>query len=205
MAEPMVEHLFKNLPGIYREGGQQSYTYRLTSLFADVLEELEDEVDGIHNLLNAQETPAKFLSWLASWVALELDETWSEEKRRDLIGKIVHLYKWRGTIEGIKTFVEIYTGISPQIVEPFRSGWRIGVVSTVGQDTKIFQQQEDPHCFSVLVNSFEPLTTEEKQKVMAVVEIEKPAHTKVIHYGWLDEFWLLGLRSTVGIDMKVGG
>ncbi|MHC5059061.1 MAG: hypothetical protein ACYTKD_30770, partial [Planctomycetota bacterium] len=36
-----------------------------------------------------------------------------------------------------------------------------------------------------------------------IVEREKPAHTKVIHYGWVAKFWQVGERSTVGIDAKV--
>ena len=77
--------------------------------------------------------------------------------------------------------------------------------STVGVDTRVYELAEMAHCFSVFVNSFEELSPEEKQKVIAIVETEKPAHTKVIHYGWVARFWQLGVRSTVGVDMKVGG
>ncbi len=83
--------------------------------------------------------PAAFLPWLASWVALVLDETWPVEKRREHISKAVELYRWCGTIRGIKTFVEIYTGMVPNIIEAFRSGWQVGVRSTVGVGTKIYQ------------------------------------------------------------------
>jgi len=147
----------------------------------------------------------EFLPWLASWVALVLDETWSVEKRRRLIGEAVELYRWRGTIRGIKTFVEIYTGIVPEIIEPFKAGWRVGVRSTVGVDTRIYVVGDDPHCFSVIVRSFEELTPEEKQRIMHVVEIEKPAHTKVIHFGWSARYWQVGVRATVGLTTKVGG
>jgi hypothetical protein len=50
----------------------------------------------------------------------------------------------------------------------------------------------------------EELSDEEKQRVRAIVETEKPAHTKVIHYEWFASFWRLGVQSTVGIDVKVG-
>ena len=40
------------------------------------------------------------------------------------------------------------------------------------------------HSFSVVVHSPAELTPEEKQKVVGIVETEKPAHTKVTHYGW---------------------
>ncbi|MHC5058675.1 MAG: hypothetical protein ACYTKD_28790, partial [Planctomycetota bacterium] len=38
-----------------------------------------------------------------------------------------------------------------------------------------------------------------------IVEREKPAHTRVIHYGWVAKFWQVGVRSTVGVDTKAGG
>jgi len=205
MKESFTDYLFKNLPAIYREDGKEGYLYRFLSLFGDILQKLEDEIDGIHNYLSPERTRTDFLPWLASWTALELDETWPESKRRELIKKIVDLYKWRGTIEGIKIFVEIYTGIRPEIIEPFKTGWRIGIVSTIGEDTKIYEAREDPHSFSVIVNSFEKLTPEQKRKIMAVVELQKPAHTRVIHYGWYHSFWQVGVRSTVGIDIETGG
>ena len=204
MKETYTDYLFRNLPTIYREDGKTGYPYRLLSLFGDVLQELEFEIDGLHNYLNPERTRAEFLPWLASWVALALDETWPESRRRELITRIVDLYKWRGTIEGIKTFVEIYTGIRPEIIEPFKTGWRIGVYSTIGEDTKIYEAREDPHSFSVIVNSFEKLSFEQKRKIMAVVELQKPAHTRVIHFGWYEGFWQVGVRSTIGADIEGG-
>lgn len=205
MAESFTDYLYKNLPAIYQENGKQGYLYRFLSLFGDVLQEFENKVDGIHNYLNPERTRTELLPWLASWTALELDETWSESKRRELIKNIVDLYKWRGTIKGIKLFVEIYTGIRPEIIEPFKEYWRIGVQSTIGKDTKIYKTGEDPHSFSLVVNSFEELSLEQKRKIKAVVELQKPAHTKVIYYAWFVGFWQIGVRSTVGLNIKTGG
>ena len=108
------------------------------------------------------------------------------------------------TIKGIQAFVEIYTGIKPVIVEPFKAGWRIGVDAVLGVNTRIYEPAEDAHCFSVIVVSNEEIPDEEKRRVMAIVEIQKPAHTKVTHYEWYASFWRLGIQSTVGVDLKVG-
>jgi len=206
MPESFTDYLFKNMPAMYRETGKQSHVYGLVSLMGDVLQGAEDEIDGIHNLLNPQKTRVEFLDWLASWVALGLDDTWSETKRRRLISRIVELYKLRGTVEGIKTFVEIYTDIRPEIIEPFSQGWIVGLRSTIGVDTKVFELREAPaHCFWVKVNSFEELLPKQKEKVMAVVDLQKPAHTKVLGYEWSASFWQVGARSTIGVDTKVGG
>ena len=184
MAKPYTDHLFDSLPAAYRREGKEGFLYRMLLLFGEVLAGVEEKVDGIHNHLSPVRAPAAFLPWLASWVALVLDETWPVEKRREHISKAVELYRWRGTIRGIKTFVEIYTGMVPDIIEAFRSGWQVGVRSTVGVDTKIYELVEDVHSFSVIVRSQVELTPEEKQKITAIVETEKPAHTQVTHYGW---------------------
>ena len=204
MPQSMTDYLFESLPAIYRKEGRNGFVYRLLSLFGDAVAEVEDKVDGIHNYLSPVRAPEAFLPWLATWVALVLDETWSVEKRRLLIREAVNLYKWRGTIKGLKTFVEIYTGMTPEINEHFNSGWQIGVRSTIGEDTRIYDLAEDAHCFSVIVKSFEELPQDKRAKIVAVIEAEKPAHTKVIHYGWSAFFWQLGVRTTVGIDMRVG-
>lgn len=205
MKRTFSEYLFDSLPEIYQTDGQSGFLYRFLSLFGEVLQELEYKVDDLHNQLNPALARGDLLPWLASWVALSLDETWPESRRRELIRNAVNLYKWRGTIKGIKTFVEIYTGVRPEILEPFRTGWRIGVWSVFEEDTKIYEIPENPHSFSVIVNSFQDLTPEQKQKIMAVIELQKPAHTKVIHYVWFASYWHLGVRSTVGIDMVTGG
>jgi phage tail-like protein len=205
MPKPYTDHLYDGLPAEYRAQDRDRFLYRMLSLFGDAIAEVEDKVDGIHDCLSPERAPAEFLPWLSSWVAFVLDETWSVEKRRRLIREALELYRWRGTIRGIQGFVEIYTGIVPEIVEPFNACWQVGVRSTVGEDTKVYEIGEDPHCFSVIVNSFEELAPQEKQKIVDIVEHEKPAHTKVIHYGWVAKFWQVGVRSTVGLDAKVGG
>lgn len=205
MPERAQDTLFRLLPGVYRREGKDGLTYRLLGLFADVLEEIEDEIYGVHHQLNAQRADARFLPWLASWVALLLDETWEESKRRDLIRRIVQLYTIRGTVEGIRQFVEIYTGIKPEIVEEFGAGWRIGVRSTVEVDTRIYGTwEENAHRFSVLVKTFEEFDLDRREKVRERVLIEKPAHTQLVHVGFFASFWQVGVRSTLGVDTKVG-
>jgi len=205
MSKPYAEHIYDALPARYRAQDKTGFLKGLASLFGDMLAECEDKIDGIHDHLSPERAGPEFLPWLSSWVALQLDETWPLEKRRQLIREALELYRWRGTIRGIRRFVEIYTGLVPDIVEPFKTFWRVGVRSTVGEDTRVSAPGLDPHCFSVIVNSFDELTAREKQKVIDIVEREKPAHTKVIHYGWVAKFWQTGVRSTVGIDAKVGG
>ena len=61
-----------------------------------------------------------FLSWLASWVGLTLDRHWPEQRRRNLLKYAWKLYKLRGTPEGLRLHIQLYTGIEPQILEHFK-------------------------------------------------------------------------------------
>jgi len=206
MPETVQDTLFQSLPGIYRREGQSGFIYRLLGLFADVLEKLEHEIYGLGQKLSPIRAEANFLPWLASWVALTFDETWEASKQRNLIQNIVHLYTTRGTVEGICRFVEIYTGIKPEIMEECHAGWRIGVRSSIGLDTKIYDTAEDcAHRFSVLIRTFETFDAERREKIQKRVLIEKPAHTQLVHVGWLASYWQIGVRSSIGMDTKVGG
>ena len=80
-----------------------------------------------------------FLPWLATWIALVLDEEWDEDKRRRLLGEAMELYQWRGTVYGMKRYLEIYTGLGPDDIDIRESrrpaGMQIGVASRIGFKT----------------------------------------------------------------------
>ena len=206
MSLSVQDTLFQSLPQVYQKEGKGSLTYRLLGLFGEVLERLEDKILGLHRQLNPLETDSEFLPWLASWVSFVLDETWEESKRRQLIARIVLLYRLRGTEQGLRAFVEIYTGIKPDIIEESLDGWRVGFTSTVGEDLRVFGTfQENAHRFSVLVKTFEIFDDERKAKIRERVLIEKPAHTQLVHVAFFPSFWRIGVRSTLGVDTKMGG
>lgn len=206
MPTPFADTLYEKLPAIYRLEDKTTFLKRFLELFGDVLDGLEDTVYGFHHQLNALRCDEKFLPWLASWVALTLDEGWDTEKRRALIGRAIQLYRRRGTIPGIQEFVEVYTGLKPDIKEEFGQGWRVGLRSTLGIDTRVYGTwEENAHRFWVIINLFENIAEELFNKVKQVVEENKPAHTQVVAYRTFVTFWYLGIRSTVGVDLKVGG
>jgi P2-related tail formation protein len=101
------------------------------------------------------------LPWLASWFGLALDERWPEIKRRELIRSAVNLYQWRGTKRGLSEFIRLYTGMSPDILEPGIGGKEA--------------QKEMASIFIVRVKKSE--TDEMDPFVLSsIIEMEKPAH-----------------------------
>jgi phage tail-like protein len=110
-----VEHL----PAIYRRQARcDDFLLRLLSLFESFYAELEDKIEQLPALFDPAAIPAEFLSWLASWLAFELDETWDEALKRQLISQAFAMYAQRGTVEGLRKALRIFAGVDAVIEEP---------------------------------------------------------------------------------------
>jgi phage tail-like protein len=66
----------------------------------------EKTIDELHRIFDPWHTD--FLPWLASWVALTLQDDWSEYQKRKLISKIASIYQERGLKKGLYTYLDIY-------------------------------------------------------------------------------------------------
>jgi phage tail-like protein len=129
MSDETKSSYLKYLPGMYDD----DFLGRFLLPFEGVFKGFEDLLAGIDQLFGPVLTDPDLLPWLATWVALVLDEEWDEAKRRRLIAEAVDLYRWRGTVRGLQRYLEIYTGLVPEIRE-FRwpGGMQIGVASQIG-------------------------------------------------------------------------
>jgi phage tail-like protein len=79
---------------------------------------LENTLDNLAQIFNTWQTPPEFLPWLASWVALPLQNDWSEYQKRKIISQIVSIYQLRGLKKGLHTYLDLYTSTKakPRIV-----------------------------------------------------------------------------------------
>ena len=169
---PLGYEFIQFLPGIYQTPDcefLQQFLRGLETLWIPIEEFLTD----VSVPFDTRRTPEDFLPWLASWVGILLNENWPESKRRLLIRSAVDLYQWRGTRYGLERFLEIYTGLTPQISEPF-IGSLIGPETVIGQDAVI--GDIPPHCFVVTVYVPERETANEAI-IRGIIDAEKPAHT----------------------------
>ena len=69
---------------------------------------LNDTIAGLPALFDPWRTPAHFLPWLASWLALPLEPEWSEYQRRKFVSEILNIYQQRGLKQGLLTYLDIY-------------------------------------------------------------------------------------------------
>lgn len=108
------------LPGVYLEDSlAQRFTEGLDTVLAPVFATL----DCLDAYLDPWLTPVDFLPWLASWVGVELDETWPEDRQRALVAAAPGLHRDRGTHRGLVEYLRLLTGGEVEIVESGGVSW----------------------------------------------------------------------------------
>jgi len=117
------------LPSVYRQDPVSAdFTARFLSIFDALRNKTSVQIADIAHYFDPKATPANppkvsgndFLSWLAGWLGLSLQNNWPLRKRRELVRQAHMLFKLRGTPEGLKLMIELYTGFKPRILELFR-------------------------------------------------------------------------------------
>jgi phage tail-like protein len=149
---------------------------------------------------------SEFLNYLASWVALTLDQNWDMAKKRIWLSRIVPLYKRRGTLAGIQAYLSVFVGNQVTVDEP-PGGFVVAQTSTVGEDT--FIAGGPAYYFRVRIAyayGSAPFDISEWKNLrtgtQAVVDLEKPAHT----YYSLDARtpgFIIASRSTIATDTLI--
>jgi phage tail-like protein len=107
------------------------FLQRFLSLFESIYGDVEAELASLPALLDAQATPKQFLAWLAGCLGLQLDETWTEAKEREVLGEIFKFYGRRGTPAGLRLALKLFAGIDAVIEEPLLAAEWWALPSTV--------------------------------------------------------------------------
>ncbi|MDJ0628978.1 MAG: phage tail protein [Rhodobacter sp.] len=119
----------RHLPAAWSSEPQSAdFLARFMLLFDEVRADALQPLNTLAALIDPMATPAAemgahgpdFLDWLAGWIGLSLDRNWPAERRRQLVAEAPALFRIRGTVEGLRRTVEIYTGLDPRLVEHYR-------------------------------------------------------------------------------------
>ncbi|MEP7305154.1 MAG: phage tail protein [Acidobacteriota bacterium] len=178
------------LPGTARVRG-------LEEILGAFVNELDPAFTTAVGTLGGARLDSPFLTYLASWVALTLDQNWDLDRKRRWLQRIVPLYQRRGTRAGLDEYLSVFVGRQAKIDEP-PGGFILGNVlnvkqsSTLGVDT--FLAGAPAHYFRVRINHGFPegiadgagIPAERfdiavwrnlRKGTRAIVDLEKPAHT----------------------------
>jgi phage tail-like protein len=110
------------LPALYQDDAfAQSFVGALDTVLAPIVGTL----DNLDSYLDPYLTPDDFLVWLATWVGVTVDDSWTTERRREAVARAVELYRLRGTATGLAEQIEIHTGGKVEIIENGGTAWSI--------------------------------------------------------------------------------
>jgi phage tail-like protein len=155
--------------------GEVPFFERFLLGFEDVQRSLKRTLDHLDRLFGPFSAPSEFLLWLGAWMCVPIDENWSEMQRRSLIHEAVQLYRWRGTKRGLARYLQIYTGVIPEINDQPVQGMRLGPGARMGAPTTMLGDVP-AHTFVVTIAVPDPSILNE-QVIHDIIAYEKPAHT----------------------------
>jgi len=139
---------------------------RFLAIVEPALWPVVETLDSFAAFLDPYTTSEEFLSWLASWLDLALDEGWESDRRRRLVASAVVMYRWRGTKRGMLEHLTAYLGTVPEVVDEAE---RVEVA-----DEPVVSGEPIAPMFRVIVTG--PAPEAELSRLRAIVELAKPAH-----------------------------
>ena len=189
----------------------------MLSLTDTIFDEIETKIEEFPSKLDVGGTPADFLPWLASWFDLTLEQVWTEQQRRDVIDNVMELYRWRGTIHGMRLLLQLHTGLGepmPQIIEHHReSGMAYDQSENAVVSTAMtlwlgdLPQGDAPHHFSVMLPAYVVDTADKRRVIERLLDANTPAHT---HYSLRPVYPRVQISSesccgtAIGVDSLLG-
>lgn len=117
---PTPHPLGSLLPGVYQE---DDLTQRFMAGLDEVLAPVLLTLDCLDACLDPRLAPDDFVRWLATWVGVELDETWPQERRRALVRAATWLHARRGTRPGLVRYLRLITGLQIEVEESGGARW----------------------------------------------------------------------------------
>lgn len=117
---PSAAPLGLRLPGVYQE---DDLFMRFVEAFDDGFAPVLATLDGLAGYVDPALAPEDFLDWLAGWVGVEIDDTWTVAQRRTIIAQASTVHRGRGTVQGIAAAVSLALEADVEVVETGGALW----------------------------------------------------------------------------------
>jgi phage tail-like protein len=171
----------KYLPSIYQTNDEKNNNFLKNYLWivSHIMNEITLKLDNLENYFNPLKAPTDFFNWLASWFAVDVNYSITEDKMRLLVREIVNIYQWRGTAIGLAKFLEIITGYKPSIYENYRPITEYVIKDDRVVEHFIVDEKNSKNYFTVHFHlSVKNFDIDLVRKINGIVKSEKPAHTE---------------------------
>lgn len=140
---------------------------------------LETTVETLHETFDPARAPRRMLPWLARFLPLELDASWSVDKVRQVMLRAPSLLALRGTARGLEAMIKLYFELDVTVRE---NAWpHQGVVvgqSRVGGLVCVSTVPPPALAFYVEVPGEATLDPVTWERLLRLVDREKPAHLR---------------------------
>jgi phage tail-like protein len=91
---------------------------RFVSIFQTVGSSLLENADNIDYLTDVTVAPDAMVRWLGSWIGTDtIDPSLEDELQRRIVASAAATLTWRGTVAGLKRFLELSSGGPAEVVD----------------------------------------------------------------------------------------
>ncbi|HEY1902799.1 MAG TPA: phage tail protein [Terracidiphilus sp.] len=105
---PRFSYLKKYLPAVYQnDATSASFLDRYLANPEGFFTVLEGRIQQVQELFDPRTVPAEYLDWLASWMGITFDFTWSTETRRFFLANAPRFFQSRGTSDGVVRMIRM--------------------------------------------------------------------------------------------------
>lgn len=168
------------LPELY---GSDDFTSRFLMLFESFWKPISQQIDQSENYFDPNLTPVEFIPWLSAWIGLPVDYTLPINRMRKLLKRAMYLFQRRGTLDALRTTLEIYTEGTIEIQERRAKNFVLGTGSALGAAIALGRNNQ-PNSISVKMRLpraelFRLQFSEEmyRRKMQDIIRGLVPAHT----------------------------
>ncbi len=161
---PTPYPLGQMLPAIYHgDDFAQRFTAGLDEELAPVLATLAN----LSAYFDPRTAPEDFLEYLAEWLGIRLEPSWSMQRRRQVLLRAVDIHMFRGTATGIREAVSLVLDAPVEVIENGAATWS----QAPGSDLPGTVEPD----LVVRIDVGE-LSDLERRRIEALVASVKPAH-----------------------------
>jgi len=108
------------LPGIYQA---DDFAQRFTSGLDAVLAPILSTLDNLPAYFDPRTAPEDFVEFLATWVGIYLQESWSLDRRKEVVRGAVQIHRGRATKGGIRDTVAMVLDAPVEVIESGGAVW----------------------------------------------------------------------------------
>jgi phage tail-like protein len=113
--------LGRHMPSLYQQ--EDRLVLRLLEALDEVTAPVHCTLDSLEAYFDPLVAPTDFLEWLATWLGVEFDEAWSEERRREVLASASATYRMLGTAAGLRAALTRFVDGRVEVEESGGAAW----------------------------------------------------------------------------------